>query len=203
MKMNSFIGKKILSIIRDGNYAHPGEEEAIELTFRNISKSIERKFDLQYLFNSFYAFDNQLTALESLRKVGKSSSTLIIFDYIDLGDYFKEPIIQEEALFLPHSIKSGHFENMLEKAGWSMSKITDISLEYERWYSQFIDKVHLKHKEIIEIGGEDALETVCRLYGGLLESIQKGMLGGVIVEAKPKSLVAESFNTQAVYLANN
>ena len=246
MRMNSFIGKKILSIIRNGNYAHPGEEEAIELTFRNIpkdknrlmldigcgrggtahylhthgwgnvvgvdidsesihyanqqyasldffacnivdiSKSIERKFDLLYLFNSFYAFDNQLAALESLRKVAKASSTLLIFDYIDLGDYFKEPIIEAGAPFLPHPLKNGHFENMMGKAGWSISKMTDITFEYERWYSQFMDKVHLKHKEIIEIGGEDAMETVCRLYGGMLESIQKGMLGGVIVEAKPK-----------------
>ena len=42
MRMNSFIGQKILSIIRDGNYAHPGEEEAIELTFRNIPKDKNR-----------------------------------------------------------------------------------------------------------------------------------------------------------------
>ncbi|MCK5851635.1 methyltransferase domain-containing protein [bacterium] len=244
--MNSFVGKKILSIIRDGNYAHPGEEEAIELTFRNIpkdknrlmvdigcgrggtahylhrhgwgnvvgvdidsdsiqyanqqyasldflvcnivdiSKYIESRFDLLYLFNSFYAFDDQSTALESLRKVAKASSTLLIFDYIDLGDYFKEPIIQDGAPFLPHPLKSGHFENMMAEAGWSLSKMTDITFEYERWYSQFMDKVHLKHKEIIEIGGEDAMETICRLYGGLLESIQKGLLGGVIAEAKPK-----------------
>jgi len=246
MKMNSFIGKKILSIIRDGNFAHPGEEKAVELTFRNvpkdnnrlmldvgcgrggtahylhthgwgnvvgvdidsdsiqyakqqypslgffacnindISKYIKRQFDLLYLFNSFYAFDDQPAALESLKKVSKASSTLLIFDYIDLGDYFKEQIIEDGATFLPQPIKSGHFENMMIKTGWSLSKITDITLEYEQWYSQFMDKVHLKHKEIIEIGGEDAMDTVCRLYGGLLESIQKGMLGGVIVEAKPK-----------------
>ena len=37
------------------------------------------------------------------------------------------------------------------------------------------------------------METVCRLYGGLLESIQKGMLGGVIVEAQPRAQVKISY----------
>ena len=36
------MGKKILSIIRDGDYAHPGEEEAIELLFQHIQKNINR-----------------------------------------------------------------------------------------------------------------------------------------------------------------
>jgi len=247
MKMNSFIGKKVLSIIRDGNYAHPGEEEAIELTFRNIPKNKnrlmldvgcgrggtahylhsngwgnvvgididsdsiqfarqqyppldffacnivdlseknERQFDIIYLFNSFYAFDDQHAALESLRRVAKASSTLIIFEYIDLGEYFKEPIMEEGLPFLPHPIKSGDFENMLGKAGWFLSKMTDITLEYERWYTQFMEKVQLKQKEIIETGGQDAIDTVCELYGGLLESIQKGRLGGVIAEIQPEA----------------
>lgn len=39
MNMNSFEGKRILALIRDGDYAHAGEEEAIERTFRLIPKS--------------------------------------------------------------------------------------------------------------------------------------------------------------------
>lgn len=39
MNMNSFEGKMILALIRDGDYAHAGEEEAIERAFRGIPKS--------------------------------------------------------------------------------------------------------------------------------------------------------------------
>ncbi len=39
MKMNSPIGKKILSMVRNGDYAHPGEESAIDLVLKNISKN--------------------------------------------------------------------------------------------------------------------------------------------------------------------
>jgi ubiquinone/menaquinone biosynthesis C-methylase UbiE len=36
MNMNSFEGKRILALIREGDYAHAGEEEAIERSFRSI-----------------------------------------------------------------------------------------------------------------------------------------------------------------------
>jgi cyclopropane fatty-acyl-phospholipid synthase-like methyltransferase len=39
MNMNSFEGKRILALIREGDYAHAGEEEAIERTFRSIPKN--------------------------------------------------------------------------------------------------------------------------------------------------------------------
>jgi ubiquinone/menaquinone biosynthesis C-methylase UbiE len=39
MNMNSFEGKRILALIRDGDYAHAGEEEAIERALRSIPKS--------------------------------------------------------------------------------------------------------------------------------------------------------------------
>jgi ubiquinone/menaquinone biosynthesis C-methylase UbiE len=42
MNMNSFEGKRILALIRDGDYAHAGEEEAIERAFRSIPKSANR-----------------------------------------------------------------------------------------------------------------------------------------------------------------
>jgi ubiquinone/menaquinone biosynthesis C-methylase UbiE len=39
MNMNSFEGKRILALIRDGDYAHAGEEEAIERALRSVSKN--------------------------------------------------------------------------------------------------------------------------------------------------------------------
>ncbi len=43
MDMNSPMGKQILALIRDGDYAHAGEEEAIELTLKNVSKDPGRR----------------------------------------------------------------------------------------------------------------------------------------------------------------
>ncbi len=38
MNMNSFEGKRILALVREGDYAHAGEEEAIERVFRSVPK---------------------------------------------------------------------------------------------------------------------------------------------------------------------
>lgn len=42
MRMNSAPGKEILALVRDGNYAHPGEEAAIELVFRDLPPAADR-----------------------------------------------------------------------------------------------------------------------------------------------------------------
>ena len=41
MNMNSFEGKRILALIRDGDYAHAGEVEAIQRAFRSIAKNAD------------------------------------------------------------------------------------------------------------------------------------------------------------------
>jgi SAM-dependent methyltransferase len=38
MRMNSIMGKQILALARGGDYAHPGEEEAIELVMAPVAK---------------------------------------------------------------------------------------------------------------------------------------------------------------------
>lgn len=40
--MNSFKGKQVLALVRDGDYAHAGEEEAIELAMAPIAKDPDR-----------------------------------------------------------------------------------------------------------------------------------------------------------------
>lgn len=40
--MNSFEGMRVLSLVRDGDYAHAGEEEAIELAMRPIAKRADQ-----------------------------------------------------------------------------------------------------------------------------------------------------------------
>jgi len=40
--MNSFEGMRVLSLVRDGDYAHAGEEEAIELAMRPLEKRADQ-----------------------------------------------------------------------------------------------------------------------------------------------------------------
>ncbi|BCH35738.1 hypothetical protein MesoLjLc_76680 [Mesorhizobium sp. L-8-10] len=40
--MNSYLGQRILSFVREGDYAHAGEEEAIELALSGVEKNTRR-----------------------------------------------------------------------------------------------------------------------------------------------------------------
>jgi SAM-dependent methyltransferase len=40
--MNSYLGQRILSLVRDGDYAHAGEEEAIDLSMSGVEKDARR-----------------------------------------------------------------------------------------------------------------------------------------------------------------
>ena len=42
-QMNDYLGKKFLAAVRSGDYAHAGEEEAIQLLFKGRSKDPERR----------------------------------------------------------------------------------------------------------------------------------------------------------------
>lgn len=41
--MNSFLGKRILALVREGDFAHAGEEEAIDLTMSNLPSNRDRR----------------------------------------------------------------------------------------------------------------------------------------------------------------
>jgi len=43
MRMNSSEGKQILALVREGDYAHPGEERAIDLVFSTLPKDAARE----------------------------------------------------------------------------------------------------------------------------------------------------------------
>lgn len=42
-QMNDYLGKKFLAAVRSGDYAHAGEEESIQLLFKDVSKDENRR----------------------------------------------------------------------------------------------------------------------------------------------------------------
>ena len=237
LKMNSAIGKQILSLVRNGNYAHPGEEEAIDLVFRKISKEEKRKildvgcglfgtanylqncgygkvtgidlnenvlnlamerypdadihqcdvyeadkilknkFELIYLFNSFYSFPDHLKALSVLKKVAANNCELIIFDYADPGNYNSEDVE------IPNPVKLHEAENTFKNAGWKIQEIEDITDLYIKWYSELCDKITSMKNEIINISNIDMYNYVEYQYRKMLKLCSAGEMKGVIISA--------------------
>lgn len=243
MLMNSFAGKELLSLIRDGDYAHGGEEEAIAMAMRGYAKRagrlildvgcgrggtaqyvqdhgwgkvvgidrepdsilragqvypgvefhacdvldaadvLDRRFDLIYLFNSFYAFDDQARALEVLGELAKRSSDLLIFDYLDRGGYDREAEFFDGEPFIPHPIRLGALGRMIADAGWQLRAVHDLTLYYESWYDRLVRRIDRKRAEIVAVAGATGFNCLRRQYSGLLAGIRRGVLGGAVVRA--------------------
>jgi len=244
MNMNSFEGKRILALIRDGDYAHAGEEEAIERSFRSIPKrpgswmldvgcgrggsaeylrrhgwgrvegidrdgdsieyaranwpeagfhvcdvldlprTVTRTFDVIYMLNAFYAFAHQRDALAAIRKVAGPRAQLVIFDYSIGAGANEESLAVNGRTFIPHAIRVPGIAAMLREAGWMPGAIEDLSADYERWYSAFVERILRKRVEIETIGGAEWYGFVLTMYSGLHGAIKRGALGGVLVHAR-------------------
>ena len=94
MNMNSFEGKRILALIRDGDYAHAGEEEAIERALRSIPKSSLRiNCAASDGSNAWNRFTNRPIRLK--RAVDFfASARLCVRPHLQRARYFEPPSVE-------------------------------------------------------------------------------------------------------------
>ncbi len=245
-QMNSFDGKRLLALVREGDYAHAGETEAIARTFSNVTRrpeqsildvgcgrggsadyvsrggwgrvagidrdreSIEyarahypdirfdacdvldvprtlaQRFDVIYMLNAFYAFDSQRDALAALRGVAADSARLLIFDYLDRGGFDADPLVLDGAAIVPLPIDMSRTTADLDAAGWKLTSAEELNADYLRWYGDLVARIERKRLEILALGGEDAFKYMASVYGGMLEKIERGLLGGVLLDVRTK-----------------
>lgn len=241
--MNSYRGKQVLALVRDGAYAHAGEVAAIQMTLAGIPKDSERRildagcgiggtaaylqekgwgrvtgididaesvaaaaeaypalsfhacniydagrslegpFDLITLFNVLYAIDDQRRALRSLAGSAAPDAVLLLFDYLDLGDYHAGSVAEETKHLLPAPIKHSEVESTLKAAGWQLDRQRRIDADYRRWYEDLVAKIEAKRKAIEALAGAEVFAYVHGVYSDLLTQITAGHLGGIIVKA--------------------
>jgi len=244
MQMISYTGKQILALIRGSDYAHAGEEEAIDLALRPVprrpdqllldvgcglggtakyvqdhgwgtvvgldvepasiararqaypgiefhacdvvqaSSVIGRRHDVIYLFNSFYAFGDQPRALAGLAQLARPSGQLILFDYTDRGGYDSNPLMCDGEPFIPHPLRLSALGDTLQRAGWQVTDVEDLTGAYERWYGALVQRMDDKRAQIVDIAGSEAFTFVRGMYAGLPGAIRGGRLGGAIVRAR-------------------
>jgi len=243
-RLNSPLGKRILAGIREGNYAHPGEEEAILLTLAQYEgnplsrwldagcgrggtavfvmdkgwaevtafdidavsieearehyprvkfhacgvvdapDAIVETFDLIYAFNAFYAFPDQPSALRALRSLATDATRLVLFDYIDRGGFFTNPMAELPEAKHWHPIEPATFSETLSLAGWTLESMDDISADYERWYEHFLARLDVRREALLEFAPAEAIDHTRAFFSALLAAIQQGHLGGAIFTAR-------------------
>jgi len=142
-----------------------------------------RTFDIICLFNSFYAFPDQLLALSALKKLAHKNTQLIIFEYADLTPP-NEPLKNLDGpnvSYLP--VRPEKIGALLNQAGWQHPQVTMITDDYERWYDNLVQRIMTRKEEIIAKFDIASYEAAVKHYSGNVADIRNGRLGGCIVTA--------------------
>ena len=250
--LTSVISKDIMRAVRDGDYQHAGDTEAIDLVFKKIEnspqnivldvgcgyggtalyiqnkrwvtvigidinydvisiaqskypninfihsdvldvkKNIENKFasgiklDVICLFNSFFLFSNQALSLQELSRLAKPSTKLLIFDYIDYGNYNTCSYTENGRKLLPNVLIYNNIEPLLDYCGWKSLSIEKIDQQYMHWYEELLEKIYSKKNILCQQYGKEKYDIFSRRYKHILESLRTKALGGIIIVATKK-----------------
>lgn len=244
--LRGYTGKKLVSFLREGDFAHAGDIESIDLVMNKFDKNpsqrildvgcglggtadyiqynnwgevygidIEKEsidfakesykhikfsesdvmnldsiyeenfFDIVCLFNSFYAFRDQIKALELIHKVSKIGGKLAIFDYSDLTVGNKNPLYRNGDKTTPpfKPIQIDTIKQNLISSGWGSIDLIDISNKYFLWYDNLIIKLISKEDYIRSNWGDTAYDKALKTYSNIRNCIKNKTLGGIIIYA--------------------
>lgn len=248
--LRKYKGKQLVSYLRNGDYAHAGESEAIDLVMHPFQKrqnqhildagcglggtaqyihengwgkvtgidiepesiayakdhySINQfftcdvtatadlfkdaKFDIICLFNSFYAFQDQKSALTSLSKISAQKGQLAIFDY-STSSPLNTSLFYSTGTFSTETFKPVmvyEIEQLLNSANWSLLSIVDITTQYVSWYKTLLMQLETEKNHIIKIFGEAAFDKAKKTYSEIFQDLFDRVLGGCIVYAEKQS----------------
>jgi SAM-dependent methyltransferase len=148
------------------------------------SSVIGGKYDVIYLFNAFYAFDDQPRALAGLARLAAPSGRLILFDYTDRGGYDSNPLMCDGEPLIPYPVRLSAIGDTLYRAGWQLTEVEDLTAAYDHWYDSLVRRMDAKRAQIVDFVGTDGFAFVRSTYVGLRGAIQSGSLGGAIIRAR-------------------
>lgn len=148
----------------------------------------KQQFDLICLFNSFYAFPDQLAALKSLKTLAKADTHLMIFDYTDLSPTDNNPmVIKGDPLRAFTPIRLDNIKQMALTAGWECQEIQELNDEYKKWYKSLLDNLHHQKENIIRDFTEQGYLKAVSRYEKLYDAFEKKSLGGCVFYAQALS----------------
>ncbi len=142
-----------------------------------VGERFPNQFDLIYLFNAFYAAADKPSALASFRQSAKSGGTLCIFDYV-----YYQPAESLPAVFLDQKpVTPEDLARSLKDSAWEPYVNRNLDEEYIEWYRKFLKS--FDDPSLAKTYSPDVIEGVRIKYMELLNSLEKRILGGVLLLA--------------------
>lgn len=173
----------------DDNQIKYAKDKYVNVSFEacdviDISNVFDNKFNLILHFNSFYAFNDRNKALNAINRISTDDAKILIFDYVDINNYTKNPIVINEEPILSNLFKLEDLKNDLSNNNWRIIKLIDLSSEYIEWYKNLITKTKIKKNEIIEISSKEDYDYILEHYIRLTEALESKKIGGVCLYAQ-------------------
>lgn len=163
-------------------YFHQGDVVNLPKVFTNLT------FDVIYSFNAFFSFPDQETSLKAMAAVATNDAKLVIFDYSSPGIFkldnpFYDRYTQSNSgkFFFP--INMHEIEKQLQRTGWELNKMIDLSPKFDTWYRWLIAEMEKQKTDLIRLFTE---ETYLDLYNGyrhLLDQMHQNAIGGIVIQA--------------------
>ena len=153
------------------------ESEFIVCDINDVGLKFPDAFEIIYSFNAFYAFEDKLAALKSLRKSARAGARLFVFDYT----WCKPEIELPEVMLSQKPSTLEEFSVLLREANWELSRNQNLDQKYIEWYRDFLSRFDTL-AETHKYSGE-RLDSVRKKYSDLLFSLEEGIMGGVLIVA--------------------
>lgn len=136
-------------------------------------------FGLVYLFNVIYAIQDKATLLKKLATITKPGGILVLFDYsseqtLPINDLANKPM---------HPIQLAKIKQKLKATGWEIIEIVDITSHCILWYKQLLQKLSAQSVMLEKEFSVQDINKVTRTFTFLLEQLEKGQMGSVIIYA--------------------
>ncbi len=140
-------------------------------------------FDVIFMLSSYYAFPDQPAALRALRSLARDGARLAILDYTDADGRFASSPPGATRFHYWHPLRLTALPAELAAGGWRLDSTQDLTRDFQRWYTAFLQKIAARRTELDAQFGADNVDFAQSYYTDLLAGIIAGHIGGLLAYA--------------------
>jgi ubiquinone/menaquinone biosynthesis C-methylase UbiE len=151
----------------------------------NLTSTFEDEFfSLIFSFNVTHAVEDKVSMLQRLKAISKDGAIFAIIDYYQKDEDSAEEINSLSGKKM-YPIKLSNFKKMMKILGWKIIEESDVTDKYKFWHNSMLEKIAARADMLKGMGyTKDEITIVIEKLQHLLDAIDSGKLGGVLLIAK-------------------
>jgi SAM-dependent methyltransferase len=169
--------------VRLAHERHP-EVKVTQGDLQRAGEVLTGPFELIYSMTSIYAAPDQSAVFRELGALAAPGAELRLLEYADPAGLFAHATAGHPSWGWWRPLRPLELPELLAAAGWCGVGLRDLQPEFVHWYRDLCQRIAAKRREIIADFSDDWYEFVAREYAGILDMIQAGVLGGLLVRAR-------------------